>query len=68
MKNFYAEYQANPSDKAFFHKGFEKWPGNDVFKQQIIDDVPATEIYNSWQEETNAFREIRKRYLKYQDF
>lgn len=58
-------YQQGNASASFFRKGFERWAGNAELKQQIIDGVPPEEIYQSWQDEVQAFRQIRQLYLLY---
>lgn len=58
-------YTQAPDKKAFFKKGFNKWPGSGEFQQQLESGVPTEEIYTSWQEEIRAFQQIRNKYLLY---
>ncbi len=46
----------------------ERWAGNTELQQQIESGLSPEEIYNSWQEKTDAFRQTRKKYLLYPDF
>lgn len=61
-------YQQGNEKGSFFRKGFEKWPGNDVFKGQIINGESPEVIYESWQPDVDAFKAIRSKYLLYEDF
>ncbi|MEO1413626.1 MAG: DUF1343 domain-containing protein [Bacteroidota bacterium] len=65
IRIFYDQHQAQFPKETFFQKGFHKWPGNKDFQQQISENVLVEEIYESWQAETEIFRELRKKYLIY---
>lgn len=62
IKELYAQA---PDKKAFFKKGFNKWPGSGKFQLQLENGVSTEEIYASWQEEVRAFQQIRNKYLLY---
>ncbi|MCK9398881.1 MAG: DUF1343 domain-containing protein [Bacteroidales bacterium] len=51
----------------FFTPYFDKLAGNDLLRKAIINDLPETEIRKSWENDLNAFRQIRKKYLLYPD-
>jgi uncharacterized protein YbbC (DUF1343 family) len=63
---FYESYRN--ADVKFFDRNFNFHAGNDVLMKQIINRVPEVEIRKSWQEEIEAFKLIRKKYLIYKDF
>lgn len=63
-KYFYAD-----SDKFFLSNNFfNKLAGSNELMQQINADLTADEIKLSWQDDINAFKVIRKKYLLYEDF
>jgi uncharacterized protein YbbC (DUF1343 family) len=47
---------------------FNKLAGNSILMQQIKDGKTEDEIRASWQPALEAFRQIRKKYLLYEDF
>lgn len=56
-------------DKENFFKAFIfNISGTDELKQQIIDGMSPEEIRESWKNDLNDFKEIRKKYLLYKDF
>lgn len=58
-------YSQAPDKAVFFKKGFYKWPGNKVFKKQLESGLSPEEIYQSWQEDVQAFQQKRNKYLLY---
>ncbi|MEL6253495.1 MAG: DUF1343 domain-containing protein [Bacteroidota bacterium] len=62
IKELYAQA---PDKKAFFKKGFNKWPGSGKFQLQLENELSTEEIYASWGEDLRAFQEIRNKYLLY---
>ena len=67
-------YKLFPAKDDFFIKPktgeyfFNKLAGNAMLMQQIKDGKTEEEIRASWQPALNAFKEIRKKYLLYDDF
>lgn len=63
-------YQLFTDKNNFFLKNnfFEKLAGTKNLRQQIIDNVSATEIKKSWQPALNEYKAMRKKYLLYDDF
>jgi len=59
------QYDAYSGGEPFFYKNFERWPGNRAFREGIEANMPASDIYQSWQEEVDAFKAIRSKYLLY---
>ena len=66
--------QTNPAKFAWREPPYEyehdKMPidilaGSDVLRRQIEADVPVNEIAASWQEDEEAFRKLRARFLLY---
>ncbi|MEL7341217.1 MAG: DUF1343 domain-containing protein, partial [Bacteroidota bacterium] len=62
------QYEASSETKPFFRKGFQRWPGNTSFQQQIVAGESPEAIWQSWQEGVAAFKQMRKAYLLYPDF
>jgi uncharacterized protein YbbC (DUF1343 family) len=65
-------YKAFPDKEKFFDYKQSKEIGNIDFrtgdkrlKQQIIDDVPDEEIYQSWEPGLSNYKKMRKQYLLY---
>jgi uncharacterized protein YbbC (DUF1343 family) len=47
---------------------FNLLAGNNVLAQQIIQQTPEETIRLSWQSDLNKYKQLRKKYLLYQDF
>jgi uncharacterized protein YbbC (DUF1343 family) len=45
-----------------------KLAGNDILRKQIIMGLTEDEIRESWKEDLEKFKTIRKKYLLYKDF
>lgn len=54
--------------ETFFIPYFEKLAGTDKLREQIISGLTQDQIKASWRQEIDAFKEIRKKYLIYEDF
>ena len=52
----------------FFISFFEKLAGTADLRKQILAGKTEEEIKASWQEDLEAFKAIRKKYLLYKDF
>jgi len=52
----------------FFTSYFEKLAGTDNLRKQIEEGLSEQEIRANWQEDIEAFKKIRKKYLLYTDF
>jgi len=52
----------------FFNDYFDKLAGTAKLKQQIISGAAEEEIRKSWEPELEKFKQIRKKYLLYNDF
>lgn len=61
----YANFQMMHAAEPFFQKNFNRWPGYAAFKADIKAGVSAREIYDSWQNEVDAFKKVREKYLLY---
>lgn len=47
---------------------FDKLAGSENLRRQIEKNMPEAAIRESWQDDLNAFKKIRKKYLLYDDF
>jgi uncharacterized protein YbbC (DUF1343 family) len=63
---FYA--QSKGKQAVFFDKNFNYHSGNADLQEQIVARKTTAEIRESWQEPLRNFKEIRKKYLIYEDF
>ncbi len=61
-------YEVIGNDSTFFIPYFEKLTGNEDLRQQIINGLSQKEIKAGWQDDLDAFKRIRKKYLIYDDF
>jgi uncharacterized protein YbbC (DUF1343 family) len=61
-------YRDTPDKGKFFNTYFNLLAGNATLRQQIIDGVKEEEIRKSWEPGLKKFKEIRKKYLLYEDF
>ncbi|MDP5168671.1 MAG: DUF1343 domain-containing protein [Bacteroidia bacterium] len=61
-------YESAPASekKGYFKQNFERWPGNSRFRAQIEAGDSPEAIYDSWQQEVEAFKVVRGRYLGYE--
>jgi uncharacterized protein YbbC (DUF1343 family) len=62
--NFFIKPKSNKAEDYYFNK----LAGNAVLMQQVIEGKSEQEIRASWQPALNAFKQIRKKYLFYDDF
>jgi uncharacterized protein YbbC (DUF1343 family) len=51
----------------FFTDYFDKLAGNSTLRNQIIQGLPESEIKKSWQPGLEKFKEIRRKYLIYEE-
>jgi uncharacterized protein YbbC (DUF1343 family) len=61
-------YEVIGNDSTFFTPYFEKLAGTHKLREQIIKGVDWKDIKAGWQDDINAFKLIRKKYLIYEDF
>ena len=61
-------YKDFPTKDEFFNDFFNKLAGNGKLMQQIKDGKTEEEIRNSWEPQLSNYREMRKKYLLYQDY
>lgn len=62
-------YRDYPDKAAFFLKNnfFDKLAGTDQLRKQIVAGATEEEIRASWKEDLTAFKEVRERYLLYEE-
>jgi uncharacterized protein YbbC (DUF1343 family) len=60
-------YGKFPDKKSFFLPFFESLAGTDALRKQIIAGWTEEEIRKSWQPGLERYREIRKKYMLYED-
>jgi uncharacterized protein YbbC (DUF1343 family) len=63
-----AAYNNYPDQDKFFTSFFRLLSGTNVLSEQIKSHLPERDIRKSWQNDLQAFRKIRKKYLLYEDF
>ncbi len=62
-------YKNYPKKEEFFNEQFfDLLAGTDQLRLQIIEGKTEKEIKQSWQEDLNAYKQLRKKYLLYEDF
>lgn len=61
-------YAQAPDQGAFFRPYFDLLAGTDRLRKQIAAGTPVAEIRAGWQEDLEAYRQRRERYLLYPDF
>ncbi|MCI4667413.1 MAG: DUF1343 domain-containing protein [Bacteroidia bacterium] len=61
----FSNFQMMHASEPFFKKNFNRWPGYDGFKQDVIAGKSPNEIYDSWQGKLSEFKELRAKYLLY---
>jgi len=55
-------------DLNFFNDYFDKLAGNKTLRQQILSGKSEDDIRKSWENDLKKFKDIRKRYIIYEDF
>ena len=61
-------YKTSAVKDKFFNNYFNSLAGNETLKDQIIDSKSEEDIRSSWEPGLKKFKEVRKKYLIYQDF
>jgi uncharacterized protein YbbC (DUF1343 family) len=61
-------YKTYPEKAKFFNSFFENLSGTATLRKQIIAGITADSIRASWKPALDKFKEIRKKYLLYDDF
>lgn len=69
LVNFYKNLKKEEQQQ-FFNKNnfFNKLVGNALLQAQIKEGKTVAEIQKSWQEDLEAYKKLRKKYLLYKDF
>lgn len=60
-------YEKLPAQGTYFTEYFNKLAGNSSLQQQIIERIDPESIRKSWEPEIEKFKEIRKKYLIYEE-
>lgn len=58
-------YRAFPDKDKFFNNYFEKLSGTSKLREQIRQGLDEMQIRESWRDDLNHFKELRKKYLLY---
>ena len=67
LKYLIDAYQNFPDKTTFFNDFFKKLVGNDELSKQIIAGKTEEAIRKTWQPDLDNFKQIRKKYLLYQE-
>ena len=65
LKYLFTMYKAYPEKEKFFLPYFDILAGTTVLKQQIKDGLTEDQIRESWKEDLEKYKEVRKKYLLY---
>jgi uncharacterized protein YbbC (DUF1343 family) len=65
LLNAYANF---PNKELFFNSFFKRLAGNELLQAQITQGFTDKQIKATWQKELKDFKQIRKKYLLYEDF
>ena len=65
LLNAYANF---PNKELFFNSFFKRLAGNDLLQAQIKQGFGAKQIKATWLKELKDFKQVRKKYLLYEDF
>lgn len=60
-------YNKSPKKDSFFIPFFEKLAGNKILREQIKKGMSEEEIKATWKQELDAYKEMRKKYLLYEE-
>lgn len=61
-------YQLSTDKTQYFNNFFNKLAGNSKLKEQIEKGLSEDEIRKTWQPKLKEYKQMRKKYLLYQDF
>lgn len=61
-------YQEDTSKQTYFNDFFDTLAGTDELRKQIIAGKTESEIRASWQDQLNAYKKVRIKYLLYKEF
>lgn len=65
LKWLIKSYNQFKNKNKFFRSDFDKLAGSSSLKKQIIEGVSESEIRDSWKDDLEVFKKIRKKYLLY---
>ena len=65
LKWLIESYKLISNKKEFFFIDFKKLAGNEILEEQIKSGLSVQRIRESWQEDLEKFKKIRKKYLLY---
>jgi uncharacterized protein YbbC (DUF1343 family) len=68
LEYLYKAYHAYPNPDKFFTSFFNTLDGGDLLQTQIKEGLSPSEIKASWTADLIKFKQIRKKYLLYDDF
>lgn len=60
-------YNTHKDKEKYFNNFFNTLAGTNTLHEQIINGVPEEEIRKSWQPDLEKYKEMRKKYLIYED-
>lgn len=61
-------YEAYPAKEKFFNNFFDTLAGTDQLRKQIENGMDEDAIRKSWENALKKYKQIRKKYLLYEDF
>lgn len=67
---YYIDYYQKVGDDSFFARpaSFDRLAGTSKLRKQMMAGMSAEEIEESWQQDLNKYKVMRKKYLLYDDF
>jgi uncharacterized protein YbbC (DUF1343 family) len=65
LKYLLQMYEAYPYKEKFFNASFNRLAGNSALQQQIKEGLSEEAIRKSWQQDLEAYKAIREKYLLY---
>ncbi len=68
LKHLIAYYHQFEAKDKYFNSFFKTLAGTDLLEQQIKDGLSEQEIRATWTEDLSAYKQMRKKYLLYEDF
>jgi uncharacterized protein YbbC (DUF1343 family) len=68
LSYLYKAYHAYPNPEKFFSEFFNTLDGGNQLQQQLKAGLTPNEIKESWSKDLIKFKQVRKKYLLYEDF
>lgn len=68
LKYLLTFYNKAQDKDAFFNNFFKNLAGNDILQKQIREGKTEAEIKDSWVSDLDSYKQMRKKYLLYEDF